>query len=448
MVKTILVVDDEVDIRNLVCEILADEGYKTLTAANSKEVYEVLNNHTPDMVVLDIWLRDSRHDGLQILESIKEQHADIPVIMISGHGTVETAVSAIKQGAYDFIEKPFKSDRLLLMVRRGIEAANLQQENQALRMQSRTKNVEIVGQSAQSKALREKVNALSSHSGRLLITGPLGAGKTTIARLVHGQSGRAHEPLLVHFCVNGTDDVTLSETLAKARNGSVIFQDVCALSQDAQKELLSLLQKNVFPARIIATARDPDALDGGLFQRLSVESMVVPSLIDRKGDISAFIDVFLTQATRELGLKKPIIGDDFLKQVEQYQWPGNLYELRAVVFLALLNGRDKCSLGADDLPPRVSAVVREGAVDNVALLSQESRPNHAVDGVSLELSLREAREVFEREYLTSQVERFDGNISKTAQFIGMERSALHRKIKSLQNQSDGASHAPSKQQKV
>lgn len=432
MKKTILIVDDETDIRNLVKEILEDEGYATLTAANSKEVYELLENSDPDMAVLDIWLQDSRHDGLQILETIKAgRHAAIPVVMISGHGTIETAVSAIKQGAYDFIEKPFKSDRLLLMVRRGLEAAGLVQENAFLRAQSQA-DVEIVGHSAYAKSLSEKVHVVSASNSRALIKGPLGAGKTTIARLIHNQSARANEPFLIHTCTSSEDpEELLAKSFSDAQNGTLVLQDVCGLDAQGQKELLSLLQSSTYPARVIATARDTEKLDKDLYQRLSVEALELLPLAERQQDIGAFAEFFLKKACAELGLTPPQIAHEVIQLLGKYEWPGNLYEMQAVIASALIHCNGADVLGASSLPHNISGMVE--SAENVAVL-HASKPS--IESMMLDLSLREARDVFEREYLTSQVERFEGNISKTAQFIGMERSALHRKIKSLQDKED------------
>lgn len=432
MKKTILIVDDEADIRNLVKEILEDEGYATLTAANSKEVYALLEDSKPDMAVLDIWLQDSRHDGLQILETIKaSEHAEIPVIMISGHGTIETAVTAIKQGAYDFIEKPFKSDRLLLMVRRGLEAAGLAQENAVLRAQSHA-DVQIVGDSSYAKSLSETVQGLAASNSRALIKGPLGAGKTTIARLIHNQSVRAHEPFLIHACVDdeGQQDA-LSKSFVDAKDGTLVLQDACALDSHGQKALLSLLQSSSYSARIIATVRDVEKLDKDLYQRLSVEVLELLPLVKRQQDIEAFAEFFLKQACVELGLSVPKLSREVVQSFERYSWPGNLYEMQAVIVSALVHSDGSEVLSGISLPQNISGAVQSAA--NVEVLHT---PNASIESMMLDLPLREARDVFEREYLTSQVDRFEGNISKTAQFIGMERSALHRKIKSLQDKED------------
>ncbi|NCT40879.1 MAG: sigma-54-dependent Fis family transcriptional regulator [Alphaproteobacteria bacterium] len=430
--KTILIVDDETDIRNLVKEILQDEGYATLTAANSKEAYAILETHKPDMAVLDIWLQDSRHDGLQILQTIKDgPHAAIPAIMISGHGTIETAVSAIKQGAYDFIEKPFKSDRLILMVRRGLEAALLQQENAALKAQNRQlgRQANIIGSSTHAKTMRERVKALAVGHSRLLIEGPLGGGKTSIARLIHNASDRSEEPFHVYICgQNAEYRGSLGDAVEKAKGGTLVLQDVNALSEADQKAVVKILQDSETKSRVIGTLRESASLNETLRQRLSVEHLVIPSLSERKSDIADILEVFVAEIAEEIGIKAPQISPEFVKFCEKYEWVGNLYELKAALIWALVHNDGADVMNVDALPARITG--RVVAADNVEILNVNHR---VLDDLFIDLPLRDARDVFEREYLTSQVERFEGNISKTAQFIGMERSALHRKIKSLQD---------------
>ena len=432
MSKTILIVDDEADIRNLVKEILEDEGYKTLTAANSKQVYDILDNEKPDMAVLDIWLQDSRHDGLQILEAIKTgDHAHIPVIMISGHGSIETAVSAIKQGAYDFIEKPFKSDRLLLMVQRGLEASALQQENIALKQErgGAASNVDIIGSSYHAKNLRERIKVLAKNKSRLLIEGPLGVGKTTIARLIHDASKDASEPFIVHICSHINQDVDVGQILQSAQNGTVVFQDVDLLPDNVQKQLLAALQDNSYSARVIGTTRNAEDLNENVRSRISIEHLIVPSLQERKQDISDILEVYVRQVALELGVTAPDVSAEVVRLCQDYQWTGNLYELQAAMIWAIVHNDGEATIQPSSLPVRISKINLE-AESNVEALSL---PSQSMSHGLLDLPLRDAREVFEREYLTSQVERFEGNISQTAKFIGMERSALHRKIKSLQD---------------
>jgi len=401
MKKTILIVDDEADIRNLVKEILEDEGYATLTAANSKDAYAILESHTPDMAILDIWLQDSRHDGLQILQEIagkESPHANMPIIMISGHGTIETAVKAIQFGAYDFIEKPFKSDRLLLMVKRGLEASNLAQENAALKEQSNA-GVDIIGSSYHAKNMRERVKFLAGSNSRLCIVGPLGSGKVTIARLIHQQSERCDGPFIIHTCVSDRLENSIQESFKKAKFGTLV-------------------------------SKDPSGLNEALYQRVAVDLFEIPSLSERKQDMKNIVEVLIHQISDEIGLKVSKVSSQALQAMEKYNWSGNMYELQAALVAGIIHNNGEDTLQLQSLPRFVSGLEGES---NVEHLHQQE---HVLNQELLALSLREAREVFEREYLTSQVERFEGNISKTAQFIGMERSALHRKIKSLQEKQD------------
>ncbi len=424
MNKTILIVDDEADIRNLVKEILQDEGYKVLTAANSKEVYDILEKDKPDMTILDIWLQDSRHDGLQILETIKSgAHASIPVIMISGHGNIETAVKAIKQGAYDFIEKPFKSDRLLLMIQRGLENALLRQENEALKARS-SNEVDIIGTSYHAKNLKERVKTLAKSNSRLMIEGPLGSGKTTIAKLIHAASSSSGYPLIVFSC---TADLqrqgSIEQALEQAENGYLVFQDIDAMSMDDQKRLLSILSNEQVQSRVIATSRHPETLDNDLYKRINIETLIVPSLEQRRQDIADILNVYVHQIAAELGLHVPTISQDVIRLCENYKWDGNLYELQAAMIWALVHND-----GADEIQPKSLPLSISGISSS---LGNDQNTDKMAQSF-LDLPLREAREAFEYQYLTAQVKRFEDNISKTALFVGMERSALHRKIKTLE----------------
>ena len=428
MPSDILVVDDEEDIREIVSGILDDEGHETRTAFDSDSALAAIEERVPRLVFLDIWLQGSRLDGLALLDNIKSRYPDLPVIMISGHGNIDTAVSAIRRGAYDFIEKPFKSDRLVLMVRRGLEASTLELENAVLREQSLS-DVSIIGDSPVVNQLRDKIQNLAGSNSRALIVGPLGAGKTTLATAIHGQSDRVHEPFLIHSCAHY--DVSRDAMMQKfisAHNGTLVLKSVCSLTPEQQRDLLSLLQNSSYNARIIATATNIEALEKDLYERLNVESIEAPALSLRKQDIKALASYFLDQAALELGVKSPLLSKDVLTILETYVWPGNLSEMRAAMLYALINNDNSSELKATALPQGISGDVIHS--ENVEVLHQ---PNSGLSHDMLELPLREARELFEHEYLTSQVERFDGNISKTAQYIGMERSALHRKIKSLQD---------------
>ena len=436
MQKTILIVDDEADIRNLVREILEDEGYATLTAANSKEVYKLLETHQPDLAILDIWLRESAHDGLQILETLKgSDHKAMPVIMISGHGTIETAVSAIKQGAYDFVEKPFKSDRLLLMVKRGLETSALVKENAMLKQLSQDRVV-LLGNSVAAKQLRERIQAVSLLQSRVLIEGPFGGNMDDVACLIHTASDQAHEPFLTYFCAAQNVDNSLDKVLQSFSSGVLYLSGSCSLSDTDQRVLLAHLQELKPRVRIVSSVLDSEALLPDLYQRLAVEHIKAPELSALKKDILDYADYYLALFSARLGKATPKIDEKVKQALLDYHWPGNFEELKAAIIHALVSTREGEVISLEHLPNGVvNQCLQEfekGSLDTSFSGPLPVQANDLFEG----LPLREAREVFEREYLTSQIERFEGNISKTAEFIGMERSALHRKIKSLQKKAD------------
>ncbi|MFK7840362.1 MAG: sigma-54-dependent transcriptional regulator [Bdellovibrionales bacterium] len=431
--KTILIVDDEADIRTLIQHILEDEGYKTLTAANSKEAYDILKHETPDMAVLDIWLQDSRDDGIQILDTIKaDHHSQIPVIMISGHGTIETAVNAIKKGAYDFIEKPFKSDRLLLMIKRGLEAASLQQENNQLKSLILDDiDFDIIGNSDNAKSLRGKIALLSRQNSRFLIHGSKGTGKTSIAHMIHKTSERQERPF--NILTGSQPDLSKSDVncLVNATcGGTLAIQAINLLPLNIQKHILHIIHDNNQDVRFIGILNSYNGLDDSLKERLNAETLTVEDLKQRKDDIPAIAEFLLNTISNNLGVSAPSISVEALSLLKDYELVGNYYELKAILTWAILyqiNGE----IIPSSLPSRTH--IQSHDPHNVEMLFSSK---DLLSDRFLDLSLRDARDVFEREYLTSQVDKFEGNISKTAEFVGMERSALHRKIKSLQEKQE------------
>jgi two-component system nitrogen regulation response regulator NtrX len=440
----ILIVDDEADIRKLIRGILEDEGYKTRSAGGAKEAYEEIGKSLPDLIVLDIWLQGSDHDGLQILAKVKEDHPHIPVLMISGHGTIETAVSSIKQGAYDFIEKPFKSDRLLLMIRRALETAELRRENAALK-----RNTErvwtLVGESPATQELREVINRVAPTNSRILITGAAGAGKEVAARTIHALSTRAQKPFLAINCATLNPEHLETElfgsgstpgVLEQGNGGTLLLDEVADMPLETQAKIVRVLQEQNFnrvggaqkievDVRIIAsTNQDLEAAiaEGkfrqDLYYRLNVVPVNVVSLRERREDIASLASFFAEEISKLSGIAHAIFDDNALASLRAYDWPGNVRQLRNIVERALImRRRESKELSREDLPPEITGDFGTQRVnDNSELMG---------------LPLREAREVFERDYLKAQIDRFDGNVSKTAEFIGMERSALHRKLKSL-----------------
>jgi two-component system nitrogen regulation response regulator NtrX len=453
MSSEILIVDDEADIRDLVAGILEDEGYTTRTARNSDDALAAVATRRPNLVFLDIWLQGSRLDGLQLLDAMKHEHPELPVVMISGHGNVETAVAAIKQGAYDFIEKPFKADRLVLVADRALETSRLKREVKQLK-QLAPLPPSLVGRSAAMSQLRQALERVAPTNSRVLVVGPSGAGKELAARTIHQMSARASGPFIVINAAAitpermetelfGIDHSNGSEqrkpgALEEAHGGSLFIDDVADLPRETQNKILRVLVDQTFQrvggtakisvdVRIVSsTARNLEALiaEGrfreDLYHRLSVVPIRVPPLAERREDIPELVDYFMDQISQATGLPKRRIGEDAMAVLQSHNWPGNVRQLRNNIerLLILAGGDPEAVLDASMLPPDVGSMV-------------PSMPNGNGGEQLMGLPLRDAREVFEREYLVAQISRFGGNISRTAEFVGMERSALHRKLKAL-----------------
>lgn len=458
--RNILIVDDEADIRNLVQGILEDEGYGTALAANSNEAYAAFDNDTPDLVILDIWLQGSQDDGMKILETIKEKDSGVPVIMISGHGTIETAVQAIQNGAYDFIEKPFKSDRLILMVQRAIENAQLKRENQELKLQSNT-NFDLIGNSDAVKDLKSVLQRIAPTNSRVLLTGEAGTGKNVAARFIHKHSNRAKMPFMIINCATlraerlemelfGAESDAEHSTmrlgvLEQANGGTLLLDEVSDMPMETQAKIVRVLQNQKFrrvggvddvdiDVRIIASTNcdlEQAIKDGtfreDLYYRLNVVPVHMPSLRERPDDIPLMTDFFLSQLQKSNGLNFKKFSDEAMFFMQNYHWPGNVRQLKNVLEWVMIMHAASTgeTYSASQLPPEIHK-----SPDNQN--DQAKQENVAMKMTALlGLPLRDAREVFEKDYLEAQIERFKGNISKTSQFIGMERSALHRKLKSL-----------------
>ncbi len=452
MATDILIVDDEDDIRELVAGILSDEGHGARLARNSDEALAAIEARRPQLILLDIWLQGSRLDGLQLLEIIKKQHPNVPVVMISGHGNIETAVTAIKLGAYDFIEKPFKSDRLILIAERALETSRLKREVSDLR--ARAGSVDrLVGSSAAINNLRRVIERVGPANSRILISGPSGSGKELTARLIHAHSARAAGPFVVInaptmapermeaelFGVEANGEKPRSVgALEEAHGGTLYLDEVADMPLETQSKILRVLVDQNFTrvggaarvhvdVRIISsTSRDlAEAITEGrfredLFHRLSVVPIRAPSLSERREDIPELIEFFMDQIAASMGAPRRRIAPDAMAVLQSHDWPGNIRQLRNNVerLMILASGDPESEITAALLPSEVGALV-------------PSIPSGVGGEKLMSLPLREAREVFEREYLVAQINRFGGNISRTAEFIGMERSALHRKLKSL-----------------
>ena len=450
MAADILVVDDEADIRELVAGILSDEGYAVRTAADSEQALGEIRARKPSLLILDIWMQGGGMDGLELLDMVKALDPDLPVLMISGHGNIETAVSAIKRGAYEFLEKPFKSDRLLLVVERALEAANLRRENRRLRTQAISPDG-LLGHSVAAQQLRQMIGKLAPANSRVLISGPPGSGKETVARLIHQDSPRATGEFVAISAAGMTPermDLELFGAEAdsgrpakigvfeRAHGGTLYLDEVADMPRETQSRILRVLVDQRFrrvggdfdvqvDVRVISsTSRDlRGEIEEGrfredLFHRLNVVPVNVPGLAERREDIPELVDYFIHRICDATGMARRRLADDALAAFQVRAWPGNLRQLRNNVerMLILASGDPAEPITAEMLPQEAASSDQNGQLGAERIIA---------------LPLREAREVFEREYLNAQMLRFSGNISRTAAFIGMERSALHRKLKSL-----------------
>jgi two-component system nitrogen regulation response regulator NtrX len=451
MASDILIVDDEEDLRELVAGILSDEGHETRTAHDSDSALAAIADRVPRLVFLDIWLQGSRLDGLALLDEIKTLHPNLPVVMISGHGTIETAVSAIRRGAYDFIEKPFKADRLILIAERALETSKLRREVSDLKKRSGDTH-ELLGTSTAIGQLRQTIERVSPTNSRVMIIGPSGSGKEVVARAIHAQSLRAGGPFVSLNAATITPERMEIELFGTESNGSerkvgaleeahrgiLYLDEVADMPRETQNKILRVLVDQQFErvggtkrvkvdVRIISsTAQNLEGLiaEGrfreDLYHRLAVVPVMVPPLSERREDIPFLVDFFMRQIAGQAGIRPRRIGNDALAVIQAHNWPGNVRQLRNNIerLMILARGDDAdAPITADLLPQEIGDVMPRAP-------SQSDQHIKA-------LPLREAREMFEKEYLIAQINRFGGNISRTAEFIGMERSALHRKLKSL-----------------
>ena len=449
MALDILIVDDERDIRDLVAGVLSDEGYECRTAGDSSSALTQVDERRPSVVLLDVWLHGSPMDGLEVLDEIKKREPDLPVIVFSGHGNIDTAVSAVSRGAVDFIEKPFEAERLLHLVGRATETERLRRENSRLR-EGMVQNGEFTGNSAAINAVRATLKRVANTGSRVLISGPAGTGKEVAARLLHSWSPRADKAFVIVNSARITPERFEEELfgeeadgklvrpglLEMADGGTLYLDEVADMPLSTQARILRVLTEQSFvrvggtrqigvDVRVVSsTARDLEKemsekrFREDLFYRLNVVPVEVPSLSERRDDIPSLSDTFFTRYAAEQGIRPPTISEEAMAALQAYDWPGNVRQLRNVVErTVLLTPREQLEqIEAEMLPEEVLGGKLGGNGGVTALMGSP---------------LREARENFEREYLAIQIRRFSGNISKTANFIGMERSALHRKLKLL-----------------
>ena len=455
MAHEILIVDDEPDIRLLIDGLLRDEGYDTRQAADSDAAIAAFRARRPALIVLDVWLQGSRLDGLGILKALHREEPHVPVVMISGHGTIEMAVTAIQQGAYDFLEKPFQTDRLLLVIRRALESARLRAENAELRLRAGP-DTTLSGASPAINAVRGQIERVAPTGSRVLITGPAGSGKEVAARMIHARSRRAEGPFVVLNCATlnpgrfeeelfgieaGNDPASAPRragVLERAHTGTLLLDEVSDMPMETQGKIVRALQDQTFEriggssrvkvdVRVLATTnRDLQAeITNGkfredLYYRLAVVPLKLPSLKERREDVPELARYFLQRAREVAGTAGRELSADALTAMQAYDWPGNVRQLRNLMdwLLIMAPGGPAEPIRAEMLPPEIG----QGAP---ALLNFDPPAD------VMALPLREARDTFETQYLQAQLLRFGGNISRTAGFVGMERSALHRKLKQL-----------------
>ena len=445
----ILIVDDERDIRELISEILIDEGYATRLVGTSEEAMHEITSQPPGLLILDIWLKDSEMDGIDILKKVKFEYPEVPVVIISGHGNIEIAVAAIKQGAYDFIEKPFNIDQLLVVIRRAMETSRLRRENITLRQKDAPVS-DLIGSSAGFRAMVSQLDKVAKSNSRIMLRGGSGVGKETAARYMHAQSDRAAGPFVVVGCATiepdrmeealfgreSGDQNGAQGLLEQAHGGIIYFDEVADMPMATQSKILRVLVDQKFQRvggsdlikvdlRVLSsTSCDLEQeiaerrFREELFHRLNVVPVEVPTLEERREDIPELADHFIEHFNQTQGLNVRKLSDDATALLQTLPWPGNLRQLKNVIERILILSDGTGPITAEEIP------------------TDTQKTTSATEGASIStnwatLPLREAREAFEREYLITQINRFGGNISKTANFIGMERSALHRKLKSL-----------------
>lgn len=445
----ILIVDDEADIRDLIGDILRDEGHDTREAMDADTALSAVTDAPPDLIILDIWLQGSRMDGIEVLKAVKRDNPDVPVVIISGHGNIEIAVAAIKQGAYDFIEKPFNIDQLLVVVHRALEVNRLRRENASLKALEAREH-RMIGSSQAMSSLRGQLDRVARTASRVVLTGPPGSGKEVAARYIHANSNRSGKPFVVSNAATmephlmeevlfgrSRDDGRIEKGLFdRAHGGTLFFDEVAEMPLGTQAKILRILVDQSFSrpgggevvrvdVRLISgTTRDlkTEIAEGrfreDLYHRLNVVPIAVPPLDARRDDIPLLAEHFIEAISKQQGLVKRKLTEAATGALQTLKWPGNVRQLRNVIERLMILGGE----GEDISAAELSTDRGRGA---------DAEVEGGLSATQISLPLREARELFERDYLVAQINRFGGNISRTATFVGMERSALHRKLKSL-----------------
>ena len=451
MKKDIIIVDDEKDIRELISGILSDEGYETRLAKDIDSLKIQLIKRVPSLILLDVWLDQSNADGIDILKVLKKSYPYIPVIMISGHGTIDMAINALKIGAFDFIEKPFDSNILILSITRAIEISELKRQNKELLKDNNTISA-FLGKSHHASNIRSTVEKVAPTESRVLIKGPSGSGKKYLAKLIHNKSKRNDaafvtantKRILINNLENDLFGVENSEgvvtkigLIEQAHKGTLYIDEICNLDHVLQARLVQLLTEKVIQrvngkynidinvriicgtSKNIKSEIESKKFREDLFYRLNVVPLNTPALNERIEDIPELIDYFLKICSKDLGVANTQLSKEGYNYLQSRKWSGNIRELKNVIEkILILSPKNKNeSLSLDFM-----SFEQENDEEGFESLVQKKM---------LSLSLKKAREFFEREYIKIQMKRFNNNLSRTANFIGMERSALHRKLKTL-----------------
>ncbi len=441
-VNKILIIDDDSEVRSLISDVLSDEGYKTSEAGTEKEIFESLKNNTYDLVFLDLWIGEDESAGIKFLTKIKKLYPDVPVVIVSGHGTIDVAVKAIQKGAFDFIEKPFIIDRLLITTQRAIELCRLQRENSKLKSNKIDTSILNVGKSTFAQSIISRIEKFASTNSRIFIKACSGINTDSIAYYIHKHSLRKDYPFIYCNCHSNNDEKLENDLfgttksygyIEQANFGTLFLDNINKLPKICQNRLLQFLKENQINAgerksgyldvRIITNSQLSDEdipadFSRELYYRLNISRINIPPLKERREDIIPLVNYYLNNSEIFFGLKNKKISESCLAILQSYDWPGNIHQLKSVVENSLINASDHDCIYEDSLPTELTTCAQERLESmNVAKL--------------MSYPLKEAKERFESEYLKAQMIRFSGNISKTASFIGMERSALHRKLKNL-----------------
>lgn len=445
MSENILIIDDESEVRSLISGVLSDEGYQTWEAGNENEAFSIIKKHIPDLIFLDLWIGDDESAGMKILDKLKKAYFEIPVVIISGHGNIDVAVKAIQIGAFDFIEKPFVIDRLLLTCKRATEIIHLRKENVTLKNNRLDSEVFSIGTSSFALNIKSTIEKIAPANSRIFIQSPGGMSIDALAFSIHKKSPRKDNRFICHSCL-GSNEISENELfgteksygyIENAHGGTLFLEDIAYLSLAAQKKLLLLLQEGKYSVgnriiysdvRIICSAINntiDTMIESGsfsreLFYRLNIVNIIIPPLKERREDIIPVIDYYMSRSDQLFGLAPKKFSEGALAILQSYDWPGNFHQIKNIVESSLINSAtsNKPEIEEKFLPPELTSSAKE-KLDSLNIAKFISMP------------LKEAKESFESDYLRAQISRFSGNISQTANFIGMERSALHRKLKNL-----------------